>query len=179
MPRMPSVDDVYLILEYDRMTQQMAAPITPLPIRFTVDRQLLVGLHGMGINGARLCRLTKQGQLTGDPSKIVAYRLIMSEWLFSIFKNDRATMRKFISHELAHIRHPEDHGEEFQKLAASLGAGELSNDSEFKMVLKSNNRWVRRLAPLIDLLPFRTKTALLLRLGVKFELAPEGNIHAH
>jgi len=170
MPRMPSVDDTYLVLEYDRMTREMAAPITPLPIQFMVDRQLMSSLNGMGINGARLYRLTKWSQLTTDPSQIVSFRLVMSEWLFSIFKNDKVTMRKFIGHELAHIRFL-THDEGFKEFAALLGAGELSNGSEFKMVLRTGNRWIHRLAPLIELLPFRTKTALLLRLGVKFEIA--------
>jgi hypothetical protein len=169
MPRMPSVEDVYLILEYDEMTREMAWSLTCIPIRFSVDPLLMPSLDGEGLNGARLLRFTGNGKLTVHPAEAVFYRLIMSEWLFSIFKKDKATMKKFIAHELAHIKFL-DHDEGFQKLAARLGAGELSG-AAFKMTLRTDSRWVRRLAPLIDLLPFRTKTALLLYLGVKFELA--------
>jgi len=169
MPRMPSAEDAYLVLEYDEMTQGMAWSLTSIPIRFSIDRLIMPSLGGEGINGARLLRFTGKGQLTVHPEEAIFYRLIMSEWLFSIFKKDKVTMRKFIAHELAHIKYL-DHSEGFQELAARLGAGELSG-AAFKISLQTDSKWVHRLAPLIELLPFRTKTALLLWLGVKFRVA--------
>jgi hypothetical protein len=165
MPRMPDLDNIALVMEYDRMTKEVAKGVTTSKVSFAVERiwvKTIPGCH----SGARLITITNYPFGKDDPRILLSYEVCMAKWLFDIIKEDRKIMRKFIAHEIAHIPCGGGHGEDFMACALALGAEDLVTD-RFVFTVRIN-RAINLLLPIIWKLPYYWKYTCLKMLGAQF-----------
>lgn len=165
MPSMPNLDDISLVMEYDRVAKEIAREVTSGNVSFIVERgwrKTIPGCHSAG----RLYTIMTYPFGKEDPRVVLSYEIRMSKWLFDIFKEDRKTMRKFIAHEAAHIPYGGGHGEDFMACALAFGAEELVTD-RFVFTVRIKKA-VSYFLPIIWKLPFYWKYSLLKMLGAEF-----------
>lgn len=159
--------DHHLIREYDEFTKEKAKLVTAYPVSFRIVRSL--PCHEKNATaGANLTTVTDMW--VGRNAKLdISYEVRMAMWLWRILRNNRDAMEKIICHELAHIKHPDNHDENFRTFAAGLGAGECAQRS-FDLDFFTDHGWIARVTWLINCIPYKARIRFLYALGGSFTI---------
>jgi len=97
--------------QYDDWLSKKSKEVTKSPV--------FLNVNGHFKDKTEAARLTKFSRPT-------EYEIQFKESYYQRNQNDPRKIKSVMSHELAHVHHPNNHGPAFQKEARSLGAGRYS-----------------------------------------------------
>jgi len=162
---MLNAEDHHLIEEYGEFAKEKAKIVTAYPVSFRVVKVVPAYIKNT-LPGANLTTVTDMR--VGHNAKIdIIYEVRIAMWVWRILKNNRDAIEKIICHELTHIRHPDEHDEDFRTFAAGLGAGECAQRS-FDLDFYTDHGWVARANWLINRIPYKSRVRLLYAIGGNF-----------